>query len=594
MQRSLDHFLQRKSTVQEKRVLGHALELGYGTLLPKDVQKAMNDRDDILRSEEHTISIITTREMVHAENKMIELAASGKGKFRPINPDHKIKRDFLNKGQTGAVKAVLNSPDFVTAIQGNAGGGKTTLSSEISDGVKAAGKPMLAIAPSSQAVEVLRTEGFDAYTVASFLVNPKLQEKVRNGVLFYDEAGLSGTKSMTAVLLKANDQKAQVFLSGDSKQYGSPGESGDAFRILQENAKIRTAYVKENMRQKPQEYRKAVDQIASGRILEGYHTLDKIKAIQEVPDRDKRLNKISDDYLTSIKAKRSALIVSPTNFEGGIITHIVREKLKSQGRIKGKERTFDTLKDLSLTNSQKMDLVTYEEGQIVRFTLNQKGGFKAGLHYQVLPKSKKDIVQVRELKSKQILTLPHQSPEHFKVYRKTKTHLAVGDLIRPTENLKSKENTKINNGTPQQVKAFVGEHIKLANGKTLDKDSFHFKHGYVDSSFSSQSKTAQDVYISITDASFGGANEQAFYVSVSRGKDKIRLYTSDKKQLKAAIARSGQQTTARQVAKDHERRLLEQKQRTYYQNINKNKEQNAIPRKRSKEVTRDISSDFQR
>lgn len=599
VQRSLDHFLQRRSTAPEKRVLGYALELGYGTLLPEDVQRAMNERDDILRSEEHTISIITTREIVQAEDKIIELATSGKGKFRPISPNHKINRDFLNKGQADAVKTALSSPDFVTGIQGNAGGGKTTLASEIADGVKAAAKPMLAIAPSSQAVEVLRTEGFDAHTVAAFLVNPKLQEKVINGVLFYDEAGLSGVKSMTAVLVKSKEQNAQVILSGDTKQHNSPGESGDAFRILQQQAKIKTAYVKENMRQQPKAYRKAVNQIASGRILEGYQALDKMKAIQEIPDRDERLNKIADDYLNSIKAKRSALIVSPTNFESGLITHVLREKQKSHGRIKGKERTFETLKDLSLTDSQKKDLVSYQEGQIVRFTKNQKAtdnklGFKAGSHYEILPRDKKDVIQVRELKSKQILTLPHKTPEHFKVYRKTQTELAVGDLIRPTENLKSKENTKVNNGTPQQVKGFVGGDIKLANGKTLAKDSFHFKHGYVDTTHSSQGKTAQDVYISMTDASFGGVNEQAFYVGVSRGKNKIKLYTSDKKQLKTSIARSGEQTTANEVKKDHERRLLEQKQRAHYQDLNRRKEEHAKSRQRPKEATRDISSRLER
>ena len=589
VERSLEHFLERQSTAQEKRVLGHALSLGYGTLLPEDVAQALNEREDILRTEQQTISVITTREMVRAENTMILLATKGKGKFKPIYQDYKPRRNFLNKGQNNAVRTALSSPDFVTGIQGNAGSGKTTLLTEIADGVKQINKSMVSIAPSSQAVEVLRKEGFDAYTVAAFLVNTKLQQKIRNGVLLYDEAGLSGVKSMTSVLLKAQAQNAQVILSGDTKQHHAPGEYGDAFYMLQKSAQIRTAYVKENMRQQQQEYRNAVNQLASGNIRSGYQSLEKMKAIEEIPDVDQRLDKMASDYLSSIQKKRSALIVSPTHAEGDQITEIVRQKLKDKGLIKGKQRTFDTLKNLSFTESQKKDLVNYKEGQFIRFTKNQKGGFKAGSHYEVISQTAKEIIEVRDVKTKQILKLPINEPTHFSVYQKTQTHIAIGDLIRPTENLKSKEKTKINNGTPQKVQGFVGGHIKLANGKTLDKDSFHFKHGYVDTSHSSQGKTASDVYISMTDTSFGGVNEQTFYVGVSRGKHTIKLYTSDKQELKKAIVRPTERTTARDIEKEHERYIHRQKQHTYHQNIHRKKEPYDISKQRSKTTQRHIS-----
>lgn len=586
VQRSLDHFLERNSTAQEKRVLGYALELGYGTLLPNDVQQELSRREDILYAKDQDISIITTRDMVRAENKLIQLAVSGKGKFRPINPNYKSKLDFLNEDQKNAVKTALTSSDFVVGTQGIAGGGKTTLLSEVAKGVAQAQKKMLAIAPSSQAVQVLKQEGFDAHTVAAFLVNPKLREKLSGGVLLYDEASLSGVKSLSQVLEKAKQQKAQVILSGDIKQMGSPGEYGDAFRILQKDAKINTAHVKKNMRQQPTEYRKAVNQIASGRVLQGYQTLDKMNAVKEIPDTDERLYAIANDYLQSIKAKRSAVIVSPTNFEGKLITEIVRKQLKAKGHIKGKERSYPTLKNLSLTDSQKKDPNTYEKGQVLRFTKTQKGGFKAGSHYEVVKNDKSEI-KVQDIQSKQILPLAIDRTAHFAIYQKSEIRIAAGDMIRPTENLKSKEQTRIHNGSPQKVKGFVGQDIKLENGRTLSKDSFHLKHNYVDTVHSSQGKTAQDVYISMSDASFAGVNEKAFYVGVSRGKNNIRLYTSDKDQLKIAISKSAYQTTAREVETEHQRRLFEQKQRQYHQNLTQNKQHN-VTREKYKQPTRNI------
>ena len=289
------------------------------------------------------------------------------------------------------------------------------------------------------------------------------------------------------------------------------------------------------------------------------------------------------------------MIVSPTNFEKDQISELIRQKQKATGRIKGQERTFDTLKDLSFSESQKKDLVNYQEGHVVRFIKNQKAkdnksGFKAGSHYEILPREKKDEIRVRDLKTKQVLTLPHDKPEYYSIYQKTKINIAAGDLIKPTVNLKPKENTKINNGTPQIVKGFVGNDIKLENGKTLAKDSYHLAHNYASTSFSAQGKTCQDVYISMSEASRGAINDQAFYVAVSRGRSRIQLYTDDKKELKSAIVRSGERKTAREVANEHERRLLEQKQRTHHQSMNKKIENYAVSRQRQNEVTRDISS----
>lgn len=599
--RSLSHFLQRNSVVEEKRVLGHALQLGFGTLLPEDVRSELNSRTNILKAEENAIPVLTTKEMVKAEDRMIELAISGKGQFRPLNPGHKIKREYLNTDQANAVKSILNTPDQVVALEGKAGAGKTTMLLELADGLAVVGKQLIPVAQSSQAVEVLRKEGFkDAQTIASFLIKPELQRQIHNNVLCVDEASLIGVETQSKLLSIAKKQNARVLLSGNIRQHSSPGEFGDALRILQQQAKVKTVHLQQNMRQKPEDYRQAVNLIAQRKTLEGYQVLDKkMKAVQEVPDHEERLNKISDDYLNSIRAKRSALIVSPTHVEGNQITQIVREKLKSEGRIKGEERTFQTLKDLSFSESQKKDTNVYQEGQVIRFIKNQKAkdsksGFKAGSHYEVLPKSKEGEIRVKDFKSNRVLTLPHDKPEYYSVYRKTDMKIAVGDHIKPTVNLKSQQDTKINNGTPQIVKGFAGEHIKLANGKTLDKDSYHLAHNYVSTTHSAQGRTSQDVFISMSDASLGAVNEQAFYVAVSRARSRIQLYTSNKKELKTAIARSGERATARDIAKQHEQRLMQQRQHLDYKSRIKNKVEHAVSKQRRTETTRNISEQFQK
>ena len=592
--KSLEHFLERNSVVQEKRVLAHALTLSYGHLLPQDVSRELNSRDNILRSDIETITHITTREMVRTEDKMILSATQGKGKFPALNPDYKPKQDFLNEQQRKAIKDILTSNDQVTILRGSAGVGKTSLLTEVQSGIAETGKSLFSVAPSSQASKVLKHKGFEADTIAGLLHNPKLQEKLRNNVLLVDEAGMCGVKTMSEILALTKKHNAMLVLSADTRQHGPPGQYGDAMRILQDKAKLKTATVHKIMRQKPQKYRKAVEKLAAGQTLEGYQAFNRMGAVKEIPDHEERLNQIADDYVSSITKNRSALIVSPTHLEGEKINEVVREKLRAKGRIQGNERSFDTLKNLSFTESQKKDLVNYSEGQVIRFVKAQKKGFKAGSHYEVLPTENQKNISVRDLKSGEILKLPHDNPEHYQVYQRGQLSIAKGDLIRLTNNSKTIENTKANNGTTYQIKGFTktGD-IKLSNGKTLPKDIYHFKHGYAETSHSSQSKTVQDVFVSMSDLSFAATNEQAFYVAASRGTHSVSIYTSDKKELKSAIVKSGERLTAREVADDHERQLLQRKQRAHYYSLTKKSKNNERIRQLDKSTPGPVSGNME-
>lgn len=579
--RSLEHFLERNSVAQEKRVIAYAMKLCFGSgYHPKDFQVELDRREDILKATENHVSILTTKQMVKHENDLIDKAVSLKGKFPALHAEYVPKRDFLNNGQKQAVKTILSSHDGLLALEGQAGAGKSTMLQELSDGLKTIGKRMVVIAPSSKAVDILRDEGFsDANTIASFLIQPKLQESIRNQILCVDEASLSGVATLSKLLSMAKSKNARVILSGNIRQHSSPGEYGDGLRILQQQAKIKTVHLKQNMRQRnAPDYKEAVDFIARGKTLQGFQVLDqKMKAVVEIPEHEKRLEFVADKYIQSLNAKRSALIVSPTNLEKKQLTQVVREKLKAQGILQGKSKVFEQLQNLSFTESQKKDISNYQVGQYIRFIRNTKGGFQAGGHYQVVsktPQTGKKInevaVLVKDLKTDQILSLPYQTPKTYSVFEKTSIELNKGDLVKPTLNLKSIEGSKINNGTGQKIKGFSKSgDILLENGKTLAKDCFHLSHNYVSTSHGAQGATVKDVYISMSEASLGAVNQQSLYVSISRGKSKVQLVTDNKKALKMAIVRSGERKTAREIQKQHHQRFLERQRTAQHKEISK-------------------------
>lgn len=585
--RAISHHLEREAAAPKERVLATAMTYGYGPYLPDEYRRELEARDNILEHEIQGMSYITSMELYQAENKLIGLAASGKGMHPALNPHYQPVPGHLNTQQICAVQAILNSTDRTLILRGSAGVGKSYLLKSVADGVVMAGKSLFAVTPSTQAAKVLSDEGFEATTVAALLHNPKLQEQLRNQVLLLDEAGLCGLKDMSEVLSLSKKLGFRCVLSGDTRQH-APVQH-EALSILEKQAQVQTVTVNKIMRQKPEAYRAAIQKLAVGRTLEGFNDLDKkLGAIKEEGDHEKRLNQISDDYIASIARGRSALIVSPTNHEGSLINEMVRSKLKALGKLSGKERNFERLVNLSYTESQKRDLINYSKGMVVRFSKNQKGGLYAGSHWEILPvKNGKDI-SIRELKTGRTAKLPFEQVKHMEVFRKTTSSLASGDLIRLTQNVKT-EGKKLNNGNTYQVEGFTRNGIRLNNGKVIPDDTYHWKHGYTETSHSSQGKTKDDVLISMSDLSFAAVSEKTLYVSASRGKYSATIYTSSRDDLRRAVARSGTRVTAREVAQGHEQRLLKQKQQAHHRAMNeKIKEHGRIHRK-EKTVARSIS-----
>src|SRR5690606_36765325 len=95
--------------------------------------------------------------------------------------------------------------------------------------------------------------------------------------------------------------------------------------------------------------------------------------------------------------------------------------------------------------------------------------------------------------------------------------------------------------------------IQLNNNKTLHKEFKDFKHGYVETSYSSQGKDANTVLIAQSVLSVPASSERQFYVSTSRGTDQVMIFTDDKAELKKAVMRNTDRVTAQEIAEQAQR-----------------------------------------
>ncbi|MFK7979275.1 MAG: MobF family relaxase [Saprospiraceae bacterium] len=570
---ALSHHLERQSVISEKRLLGEAFKRGIGQVAPDKIKAEYDQRKDVLsKTDKRTKDkIITTKNALAEEKKLTASARKGKGQFEPINPKYQAKNDKLTKEQLGAVNHALSSKDFIIAITGGAGTGKTWSIKEVAEGMKEKGVSFSAFAPSSAASrQVQREEGFeDATTIADLLQNSQLQDKLKNGVLWIDEAGMVGNKTMNGIIDIAKKQNARILLTGDVKQHNSV-ERGDAFRIIQKYGGVKPAIISKIQRQKKEDYKSAVKSISDGKVVEGYKQLDKMGAIKEADDFEIIKSNVASEYTKATKAKEETLIVATTHAQGKAVTNIVRENLKDAGILDKREMSFTVQKNLSLTDAQKSDTANYQEGNIIQFHQNIKGGFKRGAKYDVLGKDDKGNILISELgakkgsavenkkegkddeKSKALILPIDNNTSKFSLYEKEEIKLAKGDKIRITQNGFDLGKKRLNNGNILNIKGFDKEgNIMASTGRKsvkLGKDFGHLTHGYYTTSQASQGKSVNRVIMLQTSASGKASNKEQFYVSASRGKFEISIHTDDKDHLMRAVQRSSQRITATEIA----------------------------------------------
>jgi len=88
----------------------------------------------------------------------------------------------------------------------------------------------------------------------------------------------------------------------------------------------------------------------------------------------------------------------------------------------------------------------------------------------------------------------------------------------------------------------------LNSGAVLNPKHGHLTYGYCQTSHSSQSKSVRDVLIAQSADSFLASSREQFYVSVSRAKQSIRIYTDDRRGLQAAVGNSSLRRTGLELA----------------------------------------------
>jgi len=359
-------------------------------------------------------------------------------------------------------------------------------------------------------------------------------------VIWIDEAGLLSVRTLARVADLAQKQNCRLILSGDTAQHRAV-ERGDALRLLEQHAHLQAAQLTEIRRQKANEHKAVVADLRSGDLENAFNRLNRLGMLREM-DAEDRHEALAKDYVAAVKKGKSALVISPTHAEGERVTREIRAKLKTAKKLCADEYEFVQLKNLQWTEAQRADARNYQAGQVVQFHQNI-AGFRRGERVTVKAHDAGNVMVERQ--NGGTASLPLDMAARFQVYESRQIALAAGDWLRITQNGFTKDKHRLNNGDLKQVKGFTADgDIRLTNAWVIPKDYGNLSHGYCLTSYSSQSKSLDCVFVAESSESFRAADREQFYVSASRFKEALQIFTDDKRQLLEAVRKSSHRPSA--------------------------------------------------
>lgn len=506
----------------------------------------------------------TTATNIENERRLLRAEVEGRDAVRPIHSlrqaasavaKAELRSDHRwNSGQRDATRALLTSTNRVIAVQGFAGTAKTTtVLATFAAEAKARGLSVTPLAPTASAARTLSDAlGMRGATVAKHVLgNP---DKTRGGIWIVDEASMLSARDMASLLALGEKANARIVLVGDVKQLGSV-DAGAAFKQLQD-AGMQTAKLDEIVRQTNVATKDAVQASIEGDARKALSALDRGGGtIIEQDERTDRFAAIAKAYAQlDERARARTLVIEPSREGRDALTVEIRSELAKTGALSGLEITMQSLVNKGLSRAEARDPASYERGDMVRFTRDyaDKGVARAQAYRIEQIDPVKAAITLKAEDGREIdWRLRQWGASKVQAFSPQPLELKVGDRIQFTRN--DRELGRINGG--RGTVSAIDQHsrtatIRNARGQTgtLNLDTVrdqHIRHAYVETAFAAQGRTADRVMIHVDSKATNLVDQKSFYVSLSRAKESVAIYTNDRAKLVSAInERAGLAQTA--------------------------------------------------
>lgn len=546
-----EHLFDRNSVVLECQIWQEALGRARGSDFTLGELKSLTQERDYIREASQS-GEVTLREVLLREWEIVRTVKDGRAQRHPLVGAIGALNPKLDEEQRIALNTLLTSTDLVSLFRGGAGTGKSYVLRELVERVRQGGKSIVILAPQRQQVVDMEKAGFPSpATVARFLQRREIADGT---VVVVDEAGQLSGRQMLELLRLVREHKGRLILSGDTRQHG-PVEASDALVAIERYSGVKPVELHRIRRQDPalardrseqteiEGYRAAVEAAANGDLPKSFERLVGIGAVVSC-GLGEQADKLADEYVRLRLEGASTVVVSQTWTEVHRVNSRVRESLKSEGLVIGDDTEIQVLDKLDLTNAQKRDARFYPPEAVIVFNEKVRDA-EPGAKGKLAGILKSGVIV--EFAGRYI-NVSNRLLDRITICLEREIPVTAGDRLHVKANRKLASGARVTNGELVTVKSVKPDGaVELTDGRTLDTSFREFLPGYAVTSYGSQGKTVD--YVLISDSTIKAAtNAQQWYVSISRGRRGVRIFTPDKEQLRENIVRSGHRKLALDIA----------------------------------------------
>jgi hypothetical protein len=224
-------------------------------------------------------------------------------------------------------------------------------------------------------------------------------------------------------------------------------------------------------------------------------------------------------------------MICPRHEEARKVAAIVRQQLKAEGAIGAADHAVTVLRRMDLGSESHRDLLHYAPGRVVGFHTRTSGGFKPGERWTVRETNCKTVTLEREGKVRQFNP---SAKGKWDVLAPSTMQVSVGDQVRVTAGFREGKNVFKNNDIAE-LRQITDTELVLHDGRRMRKDGARIDQGICITSHASQCRTVDQVVV-LPD----GADAKSWYVSLSRARDSMHVYTRDKAALRQSVMYPGE------------------------------------------------------
>ena len=561
---ALAHLSEREAVFARTDLLAAALAHSPGSASVEDIERTVDNlkREGRLHDAQAFKGGegLATDKAVAEERETVALMRTGAGRgkvpMRGWMVDRHLRNGPLTAGQKQAVRLILSEKDRTIGVQGYAGTGKTRMLDRARSLAEKKGWRMVGLAPSASAVQTLAAEaGIQSETLQRFLARNAgiaegrltrkgardMRAAFRKTVLVVDEGSLASTVQARDLLRIASELRIpKLVLVGDAKQLDAV-DAGKPFAQLQA-AGMKTAVMDEILRQRDPDLKAAVEASLAGDIGKAFEKLGE-RVAEVKPDNVAGAVAARWLALSPEERERTGVMAPSHTLREGINGHI-RDRLVREGGIAGPAMETERLVSKGYTNAEKAVGSNYAPGDVVAFHRPYKRlGVDKGDERRVAGVDhRRRIVHLDAPDGGTVAWKPSQVGARkggTEVYRAETIELRAGDRIRWTRNDAGLK--LVNSGSAEVTGVRDGRvSFRLEDGRTIelggaDPQLRHLDHAWASTVHAFQGRTVDNVIAAMEAHHPNLTTAKAFYVEISRARDRAELVTDDAAALKERL-----------------------------------------------------------